>query len=68
MGSEMCIRDSSEDKALIDDYDAKIEEYYRARSGGGHGTPWTAQIAGLLSNKSRPHMKDFLAKQGFNFR
>jgi len=57
-----------EDNALIEDYDSKIEEYYGARTGGGHGTPWTAQIAGLLSTKSRPHMRAFLAKQGFNFK
>tara|TARA_E500000331_G_scaffold358093_1_gene422655 strand:+ start:2520 stop:3257 length:738 start_codon:yes stop_codon:yes gene_type:complete len=62
------VYEDSQDKAFIDDYDAKVEEYYRTRSGGGHGTSWTAQIAGLLSTKSRPHMKDFLAKQGFKFK
>ena len=61
------VYEDSDDKALINDYDTRVQEYYKARSGGGHGTPWSTQIAGLLSTKSRPHMKEFLAKQGFNF-
>ncbi len=56
------------DHEAIAAYDAQIQEYYRTRTGGGHGTKWTEQVASLLSEKSRPHMKDFLAGQGFKFR
>ncbi len=56
------------DKEAIADYDEKIRAYYRTRTGGGHGISWTEQVSSLLSEKSRPHMKDFLAGQGFKFR
>ena len=56
------------DKEIIADYDEKIRDYYRTRTGGGHGVSWTEQVATLLSEKSRPHMKEFLAGQGFKFR
>jgi len=56
------------DKELIAAYDEQIREYYRSRTGGGHGISWSEQVATLLSEKSRPHMKEFLAGQGFRFR
>lgn len=55
------------DKEAIVDYDEKIREYYKTRTGGGHGVSWTEQVAGLLSEKARPHMKGFLEGQGFKF-
>ncbi len=56
------------DKESIRDYDERIREYYRTRTGGGHGISWSEQVATLLSEKSRPHMKDFLADKGFKFK
>lgn len=56
------------DKAAISVYDDEIREYYRTRTGGGHGISWSEQVATLLSEKSRPHMKEFLAGQGFTFK
>lgn len=56
------------DRQAIAEYDELIREYYRTRTGGGHGVSWTEQVASLLSEKSRPHMRDFLAEQGFKFR
>ncbi len=56
------------DKEAITKYDEGIREYYRTRTGGGHGISWSEQVANLLSEKSRPHMKGFLADQGFTFR
>jgi len=53
---------------MIAKYDELIREYYKTRTGGGHGISWTEQVADLLSEKSRPHMKKFLAAQGFKFR
>lgn len=56
------------DREAIAAYDEQVQEYYRTRTGGGHGIKWTEQVASLLSEKSRPHMKDFLAGQGFKFK
>lgn len=56
------------DAQTIRDYDETIREYYRMRTGGGHGVSWSEQVSVLLSEKSRPHMKEFLAQQGFTFR
>jgi|TARA_B100000902_G_C27117149_1_gene816696 nitroreductase len=52
----------------IKEYDERIREYYRSRTGGGHGISWTEQVATLLSEKSRPHMKEYLEGQGFKFK
>lgn len=49
-------------------YDEQVREYYRTRTGGGHGQSWSEQVAGLLSEKARPHMREFLAAQGFTLR
>ncbi len=56
------------DKKAIAEYDENIREYYRTRTGGGHGISWTEQVSTLLSEKARPHMKEFLAGQGFKLR
>ena len=56
------------DAETIKNYDEQIREYYRNRTGGGHGISWSEQVAVLLSEKSRPHMRGFLASQGFVFR
>lgn len=56
------------DAEAIKAYDETIRDYYRTRTGGGHGISWSEQVAVLLSEKSRPHMKEFLAAQGFTFK
>ncbi|MDA1369559.1 MAG: oxygen-insensitive NADPH nitroreductase [Proteobacteria bacterium] len=56
------------DQTAIAEYDERIREYYRTRSGGGHGISWSEQVSTLLAEKSRPHMKGFLEGQGFKFR
>ncbi|GJM12130.1 MAG: NADPH-dependent oxidoreductase [Pseudohongiella sp.] len=56
------------DIEAIKEYDENIREYYRTRTGGGHGISWSEQVSTLLSEKARPHMKEFLAGQGFKFR
>ena len=55
------------DQDQIREYDEKIRDYYRTRTGGGHGISWTEQVATLLSEKSRPHMKVF-GKTRFKFK
>ncbi len=62
------VYNESGDRESIAEYDDNIREYYRTRTGGGHGISWTEQVSSLLSEKARPHMKDFLAGQGFKFR
>lgn len=56
------------DAEAIAAYDERIREYYATRMGGGHGIRWSEQVASLLSEKSRPHMREFLEGQGFLFR
>lgn len=53
------------DGERIAKYDAKVREYYRERSKGGRGSLWSEQVADLLSEKARPHMRDFLTGRGF---
>jgi len=64
--NEVYNEDSDQEK--IREYDETIRDYYRNRTGGGHGISWTEQVATLLSEKSRPHMKQFLEAQGFKFK
>lgn len=56
------------DREAIAAYDKAVREYYATRTGGGHGISWSEQVSVLLSEKSRPHMRDFLARQGFTFK
>ena len=56
------------DAESIAAYDEQVREYYRQRTGGGHGICWSEQVSTLLSEKARPHMRDFLAEQGFKMR
>lgn len=56
------------DREAIESYDAAVREYYANRTGGGHGISWSEQVSVLLSEKSRPHMRGFLAEQGFTFK
>ncbi|MGM0633409.1 MAG: oxygen-insensitive NADPH nitroreductase [Pseudomonadota bacterium] len=60
--------DESGEDAMIDAYDERVREYYRTRTGGGHGISWSEQVSTLLSEKSRPHMREFLAEQGFTMK
>ena len=53
------------DRQVIADYDKVVEAYYAKRSGGGKAMTWTQQVAGLLSEKCRPHMLPFLQGKGF---
>ena len=56
------------DRKAIESYDAQVRDYYATRTGGGHGISWSEQVSVLLSEKSRPHMRGFLAEQGFTFK
>ena len=56
------------DREAIEAYDVAVREYYATRIGSGHGISWSEQVSVLLSEKSRPHMRAFLAEQGFTFK
>ncbi len=56
------------DREAIAAYDAEVRDYYATRTGGGHGISWSEQVSTLLAEKARPHMRDFLAGQGFIFK
>ena len=56
------------DTSLIKKYDTHITDYYEKRTKGKRVDTWTHQVSGLMSKPQRPHMKDFLDKQGFKFK
>ena len=60
--------DESGDAAGIAEYDAQMREYYRERTGGKLDREWSADMEALLGKESRPHMRDFLARRGFEMR
>ena len=57
-----------EDESDIQDYDRIVREYYRTRSGGTKDMSWSEQMSGLLGRESRPHMREFLRRQGFEMK
>ncbi len=56
------------EEELIDDYDRVMEGYYSKRTGGKRKDTWRRQMAELMSKKTRPHMKEFLARKGFELK
>lgn len=55
----------SDDRGIINEYDAHVREYYHTRTGGGKDMTWSEQISGMLVKESRPHMLPFLQERGF---
>lgn len=56
------------DDIKIKEYDAKIKNYYEKRTDGNRLDTWTKQVSSQMSKPQRPHMKDFLEKQGFKMK
>ncbi|MDU2063487.1 MAG: oxygen-insensitive NADPH nitroreductase [Sporomusaceae bacterium] len=56
-----------DDPALMATYDQQVAEYYAKRTAGERTTSWTDGVAAMMKTKQRPHMKAFLAEQGFDF-
>lgn len=46
-------------------YDEQVRRYYKERTGANKATSWSEQIADTLEKESRPHIRAFLADQGF---
>ena len=57
-----------DDRETIEAYDEVAREYYRTRTGGTKDMSWSEQMSGLLGKESRPHMRGFLADQGFEMK
>lgn len=57
--------DDSRDVEQITEYDEKVREYYRTRTGGNKDMSWSEQISGMLIKESRPHMLPYLRDRGF---
>ncbi|WP_241428161.1 hypothetical protein [Clostridium sp. DJ247] len=56
------------DVERLEEYDSYIKEYYTQRTAGRRVDTWTNQISNLMSNPQRPHMREFLEKQGFKMK
>ncbi|QEW05815.1 oxygen-insensitive NADPH nitroreductase [Nitrincola iocasae] len=59
------VYDDSTDADSIREYDLRVREYYRSRTGGTKEMSWSEQISGMLVKEARPHMLDFLHSKGF---
>ncbi|MEM7095365.1 MAG: oxygen-insensitive NADPH nitroreductase [Actinomycetota bacterium] len=60
--------DDSTDADGIAEYDSQMREYYRERTNGKLDREWSADMEALLGKESRPHIREFLAKRGFEMR
>ena len=57
--------DNHGEELEIEAYDRVIREYYKNRTNSQKSETWNEQIAKLLRKEARPHMREFLATQGF---
>lgn len=53
---------------LVARYDETLRAYYQSRSGGTKDSNWSAEMRALVGRESRPHMREFLSRQGFTMR
>jgi len=56
------------DAEIIKKYDAEVSDYYEKRTKGKRSDTWTNQVSDLMDKPQRPHMKDFLDRQGFKMK
>ena len=54
--------------AVLEAYDETTRAYYLSRDSNLKDETWSCQIAGFMSKIVRPHMKAFIASQGFCIR
>jgi nitroreductase len=52
--------------AAIEEYETITEEYYTERTNGERTEGWGKIISTHFLKQKRPHMKDFIIRQGFN--
>ncbi|MFV8835782.1 oxygen-insensitive NADPH nitroreductase [Aquisalimonas sp.] len=53
------------DAEAIAAFDQTMNAYYRSRNSNVKDATWSDQIGVLFTQKSRPHMRDFLKERGF---
>lgn len=56
------------DQQPLKSYDETVKEYYVKRTKGKLETTWSKQMAERMNGELRPHMRDFLRKQGFEMK
>ncbi len=56
------------DEAIVEQYDQTMSDYYQQRTGGNKDSNWSKGMAPMFSGKLRPHMREFLIKQGFELK
>lgn len=61
-------QDKEQYKKELLEYNAQISEYYKERTAGKRADTWTSQMVGMLEQKSRLYMKDFVTKKKFDLR
>ncbi len=54
--------------AVLNVYDETTRTYYLSRDSNLKDETWSCQMAGFMSKIVRPHMKEFIASQGFCIR
>lgn len=59
---------SEGDMERLKEYDEVIKQYYSGRTGGKRLDTWTGMMAEKFSTAARPHMREFLKKQGFDMK
>ena len=60
--------DTEEESRLVAEFDDTMNRYYQERTGGTKDTTWSEQLKPLFTGKLRPHMREFLVKQGFEMK
>ncbi len=57
---------ADQEQVHLQKYDGIMSDYYSKRTNGTRHTTWTEGVAVMLKQKQRPHMKNFIAGQGFD--
>jgi nitroreductase len=52
----------------LDAFDRTMEAYYQSRSANRKQSSWSEQLGVLFTEKTRPHMREFLRRRGFDFK
>ncbi len=60
--------DDHADAERVGEFDDTMRAYYRSRSSSNKDSTWTDQMQVLFTSKSRPHMREFLQKRGFELK
>lgn len=53
------------DSQLLAAYDELLSSYYQQRESGNRSETWSEMVVRLIGKETRPHMLNFLQKQGF---